>query len=260
MRGPQGRHPLRGPRRGRQGRRHQAHHAEPQPARRPGRGPARPHGAREDAVVLPALRRPPAGGRRDGPLRPQLVQPGRRRPRHGLRHRGRGRGVLPLLPGVRAHARALGDHPHQVLVLGQRRGAGATLPGPHRRPHQALEAQPHGPAVTRPLGGVLAGQGRDVPPHRHQAGALVRRQRRRQAPRPAQRHQPPALAHPLPGPDARSRSSCRRASPTRATCVRPWTSSPSSPSRTDSSRRRPREAPAVSGLQGSGGLDHARRS
>ena len=35
------------------------------------------------------------------------------------------RGVLPLLPGVRAHAGALGHHPHQVLVLGQRRGAGS---------------------------------------------------------------------------------------------------------------------------------------
>ena len=33
---------------------------------------------------------------------------------------------------------------------------------PHRRPDQALEAQPDGPPVARPLGGVLAGQGRDV--------------------------------------------------------------------------------------------------
>ena len=50
-------------------------------------------------------------------------------------------------------------------------GAGAPLPGAHRRPHQALEAQPDGPQVARELGRVLAGEGRDVRPHRHQAGA-----------------------------------------------------------------------------------------
>ena len=37
----------------------------------------------------------------------------------GFRHGRGGRGVLPLMPGVRADARALRDHPHQVLVLGQ---------------------------------------------------------------------------------------------------------------------------------------------
>ena len=41
-------------------------------------------GPREDAVVLPALRRAPAGGRRDRDLRPQLVQPRRRRARLGF--------------------------------------------------------------------------------------------------------------------------------------------------------------------------------
>ena len=39
---------------------------------------------------------------------------------------------LQFLPGIRTHARALRDHPHQVLVLGQRRRAGAPLPEPHR--------------------------------------------------------------------------------------------------------------------------------
>ena len=38
-----------------------------------------PDRAGENAVVLPALRRPSAGCGRDGALRPQLVQPGRRR-------------------------------------------------------------------------------------------------------------------------------------------------------------------------------------
>jgi polyphosphate kinase 2 (PPK2 family) len=40
--------------------------------------------ARAHAVVLPALRHPPARGRRDRALRPQLVQPRRRRAGHGL--------------------------------------------------------------------------------------------------------------------------------------------------------------------------------
>ncbi len=76
----------------------------------------------------------PARGRRDRPAGPQLVQPRRRRARDGLRDARGGRGVLPLLPGVRADARPLRDHPDQVLVQRQRRGAGAPVPGPHRRP------------------------------------------------------------------------------------------------------------------------------
>ena len=51
-----------------------------------------------DPVVFPALRRAPARGRRDGPVRPELVQPGRRRARHGLLHRGR----VPGVPALRA--------------------------------------------------------------------------------------------------------------------------------------------------------------
>ena len=54
----------------------------------PGGRPPGTHRAREDAVVLPALRRPSARGRRDRPVRPQLVQPRRRRAGHGLLHRG----------------------------------------------------------------------------------------------------------------------------------------------------------------------------
>ena len=80
-----------------------------------------------------------------------------------------------------------GDHPRQVLVQRQRRGAGAPLPGPHRRPDQALEALPDGPRVADALGRVLAGQGRDVRPHGHQAGAVVRGPLRRQEAGPAQR-------------------------------------------------------------------------
>ena len=84
----------------------------------------------------------PARAGRDRPLRPQLVQPRRRRARHGLLHRGRVRGVPALLPAVRGDAGALRHLPRQVLVLGERRGAGAALPGAHPQPHQALEALP----------------------------------------------------------------------------------------------------------------------
>ena len=52
----------------------------------PGRGPAQAERPRADAVVLPALHRTPPGRRRDHPVRPQLVQPGRRRTGHGVLH------------------------------------------------------------------------------------------------------------------------------------------------------------------------------
>ena len=51
-------------------------------------------------VVLPALRRAPAHGGRDRPLRPQLVQPRGRRARDGLLHGGRVPGVHA--PGARS--------------------------------------------------------------------------------------------------------------------------------------------------------------
>ena len=91
----QGRGDLRGARRGRQGRRHQAHHAAAQSARLPRRRAAGAERARAHAVVFPALRRPPAGRRRDRAVRPQLVQPRRRRARDGLLHAPSSRGVLP---------------------------------------------------------------------------------------------------------------------------------------------------------------------
>ena len=84
---------VRGPRHRRQGRRHRGHrrHAEPAPVPRRGAGQAQR--ARAHAVVLPALRAAPAGGRRDRAVRPQLVQPRRRRARDGLLHRRAGRGL-----------------------------------------------------------------------------------------------------------------------------------------------------------------------
>ena len=79
----------------------------------------------------------------------------------------------------------------------ERRFAGA-----HPGSDEALEAVPDGPPVPCALGRVLDRQGRDVPAHRHQAGAMVGRERRRQAAGAAQRHPPPAVADSLPGPDA----------------------------------------------------------
>ena len=69
-----------------QGRDDQAHHRAAEPARVHGRRARHAVRPREHAVVLPALRRPPAGRGRDRHLRPQLVQPRRRRARDGLLH------------------------------------------------------------------------------------------------------------------------------------------------------------------------------
>ena len=145
------------------------------PAHRPGRGAAQADRAAADPVVLPALRRAPARRGRDGDVRPLLVQPLERRVGDGLLHRGGAPGVPAHLSGVRADAGALGDHGHQVLVLGVLRGAAQALRGPQRRAAQALEALRHGPRRARALRALLDGQGHDVPVHRHQAGALVRR-------------------------------------------------------------------------------------
>ena len=63
---------------------------------------------------------------------------------------------------------------HQVLVLSERRRAGAPLSRPHGQAYEALEDQPHGSGIAQALGRLLAGQGRDVRHHRHQAVAVVR--------------------------------------------------------------------------------------
>ncbi len=119
---------LRGPRRGRQGRHDPAGGPVPQPPVRHDRGPARADRAGADPVVLPALRRAPARRGRAGPVRPQLVQPGRRGARHGVLHAAGVQQVPAPVPDLRAAARR-GRHPApQVLVLGQRRGAAAPLP------------------------------------------------------------------------------------------------------------------------------------
>ena len=122
----------------------------------------------------------------------------------GLLHGDRVPGVPALLPRVRADAGALRHSAPQVLVLGERRGAGKAFPVAHHRPHQALEAEPDGSPVAFALDGVLPGQGRDVRSHRHQAGALVRGERGQQEGGAPQLHQSPARSDPLRGPHARA--------------------------------------------------------
>ena len=85
--------PVRGARRRRQGRHDQAVPGAPQPARRHRGRLVGAERARAGSVVLPALRPPPADPWRDRPVRPVLVQPGRRRAGDGLLHRRRVRRV-----------------------------------------------------------------------------------------------------------------------------------------------------------------------
>ena len=62
-----------------------------------------------------------------------------------------------------------------------RRGAGAALPLAARGPDAQLEALADRPRVAGALGRLLAREGRDVRPHRHPRGAVVRGRGRRQA-------------------------------------------------------------------------------
>ena len=78
------------------------------------------HRARENAMVLPTLRRSPPDRGRDGSLRSKLVQPGGRRAGDGVLYRGGVSRVPPFRTGVRAHAGSLRRSGHQVLVLGER--------------------------------------------------------------------------------------------------------------------------------------------
>src|SRR5271157_4365777 len=155
-------------------------------------------------MVLPEICSPPAGGGRDGAVRSQLVQPRGRRAGDGLLHRGTVSGVHAELSGVRAHVDSLRDSIDQILVLRQRRGAGAALSGPHEDPHQAMEAEPDGFAISQALGRIFTRQGRDVRRDGHQAVALVCGECGRQEMRPAERDTASAVVVRLPRSDARA--------------------------------------------------------
>jgi hypothetical protein len=86
----------------------------------------------------------------------------------------------------------------QVLVLGQRRGAATPLQVPAGGSDAPVEALAHGPGVDHQVGGLLAGEGRDVRAHRHPRGALARGGERGQAALQDQHDRAPAVQHPLP--------------------------------------------------------------
>ena len=66
-------------------------------------------------------------------------------------------------------------------------------------PLEAVEAEPDGPGIAAPLGGVHQGQGGDAGAHPHPRGALVDRAGGRQEEGAAQLHPPPAEPGPLRG-------------------------------------------------------------
>ena len=114
---------VRGARRRRQGRDDQALHGAPQPPRGARRGAGETKRARAHPMVFPALHPEPAGRRRNGVLRPLLVQPRRGRARHGLLQAQRISRVHAPVPRTRADAGAVGDQALQILVLRDPRGA-----------------------------------------------------------------------------------------------------------------------------------------
>ena len=154
--------------------------------------------ARALAVVLPALRLAPAGGRRDRAVRSQLVQPRRRRARDGLLHAGSEyEEFLRFCPQFEQTLQNDGILLVKYWLSVVRRGAGAALREAPRRSAQALEVQPDRRAGARALGRLRRGQGPHVRAHRHRAEPVVRGRGRRQAHGAAEPDQPPAVARAL---------------------------------------------------------------
>ncbi len=92
----------------------------------------------------------------------------------GFCTKSRVRGVPALLSAVRAVAAERRHHAREVLAVGQRRGAGATLQEASDRPAQALEVQPDRPPVAGALGGLRRSQGPHVRAHRHRVQPMAR--------------------------------------------------------------------------------------
>ena len=129
----QGRRDLRGPRRRRQGRRDQAHHRAHEPAVcRVVALPAPTERERTQWYFQRYVAHLPAGGEIVLFDRSWYNRAGVERVMGFCTERGV-RGVPALLPGVRAHAGPLGDHPRQVLVLGlaTRSRSAASRPASH---------------------------------------------------------------------------------------------------------------------------------
>ena len=82
---------------------------------------------------------------------------------------------LELCPNCRRVYHEGRDHPDQVLARGEQRGAGAALRGPRRGSVAPVEAQSHGPAVTREVVRLLPRTRPDAGGHGHEACAVVSR-------------------------------------------------------------------------------------
>ena len=125
--------------------------------------------------------------RRDGPLRPVLVQPRRCRAGDGLRVAAGVRAVHGPGAAVRADARRQRHLAHQVLVLGHPVRAAHPVHHPPGRPGPAVEALTDRPRVAGQVGRLHRGQGGDDPAYRHRVGAVDDDQEQRQEARPDQR-------------------------------------------------------------------------
>ncbi len=217
----QGHHPVRRPRRRRQGRHHQGLDREGEPAGVPGVRAARAVRPAESPDVPAALYRAVSGRRRDRDLRPQLVQPRRRRICHGLLHAGGAQALPGIVPAGREIRRRRRHHPDQAVARGRDGGTGAPLRGAHRGSAAAVEAEPDGHRVLQSLVRLLAGARHDVRGDRHQARAMAADPLRRQATGAAERH----LAYPqddsVQEDVAATRSSCRSVPTRAATTTRP---------------------------------------
>ena len=145
----------------------------------------------------------------------------------------RRRGVLPLGARVRAHAGALRHPPHQVLVLDHRRRTAPALPGSHPRPAQAVEAQPDGPRIAPPLGGVHQGQGSHARAHPHSRGAAGGWCRRWTRRRPGSTASTTCCSSSTTTRSSVRPSRCPRGCATRTTCASPCPPTCSCPSTTD---------------------------
>ena len=121
-------------------------------------------------MVLPALHRPPAGGRRDRPVRPLLVQPRRRREGPRLLHARASTSASSASAPPSSAARRRRDHPPQVLVLGLEEEQAKRFEARIDDPLKQWKLSPDRPLLAQPLGRLLARQGRDVRPHRHPGG------------------------------------------------------------------------------------------
>ena len=153
---------------------------------------AKPNEREQHAVVFPALRRAPAGGRRNRAVRPQLVQPRRRREGDGLLHRGRAR--LRSSSRRRCSRRCSSTTASCCSSTGSRstRSSRKNASPSAAGSAQALEALADRPGGAREVRRVRQGARRDVRSHAHEKRAVDPGGLQRPEARPAEPDPPPA--------------------------------------------------------------------